>query len=128
MVNESSLKTAMTKDVRIYGGYARRFEDRFGLGLVDCVFIPKGLPPIFAEVKLVEGYKFGPSDRRYVELQRINEHIPHAYAIVIGVKNGINYFTKAVSQADIRECFSVTTSNISFNQELVQFYHAKLKG
>lgn len=125
-VKEGELKTKMVKNVRSYGGYARRFEDRYAVGLPDTIFIPISIPVIFAEVKIVDGFKFAPSARQYVELERINEHNPRAYGILIGWKDAY-YFSENKSHTDIRDCFSVTTRNMSFHDQLVQFYYGRLK-
>ena len=125
-MKEGELKTSMVKNVRVHGGYARRFEDRYAVGLPDTIFIPVGIPVIIAEVKIVEGFKFAPTDRQYVELERINEHNPRAYGILIGWKDAY-YFSESKAQTDIRDCFSVTTRNMSFHDQLVQFYFGRLK-
>ena len=125
-VTEGELKTKMVRDVRSAGGYARRFEDRYAVGLPDVFFAPKGVPGMFAEVKIIDGFKFAPTDRQYIELSRINEHNPFVYGIVIGWKKTF-YFTENTRQADIRDCFSFTTHTPTFYEQLIQFYHARLK-
>lgn len=124
---ESFVKKFITEDVRRSGGYARRFEDKFGVGIPDTILILNGLPPIFAEVKIFTGQRFGPTDRQLVELTRINAQQPRIYGILIGWKNGIYYFSEAKSVALIGDCFSVTQVSMSFSNQLYQFWAARLR-
>lgn len=124
---ESIVKKMMVDSVRQSGGYARRYEDKYGVGIPDTILIPKGLPPIFAEVKVFTGQRFGPTDRQLVELVRINAQQPHIYGILIGWKNNVFYFHEAKSVAIASDCFSVTREPMSFSGQLRQFYEARLK-
>jgi hypothetical protein len=118
----------MVKDVRAYGGYARRLEDKFGVGLPDMILVPKGYPVFIAEVKLIRGTIFRPTSRQYIELRRINDAGgEHVYGIMIGVMNGIFYFHENSGECIVRECFSVTSGIMSFHDQLIQFYNGRLK-
>ena len=128
MIHESQYKTQMVKDVRAYGGYARRLEDKFGVGLPDMILVPKGYPVFIAEVKLIRGTIFRPTSRQYIELRRINDAGgEHVYGIMIGVMNGIFYFHENSGECIVRECFSVTSGIMSFHDQLIQFYNGRLK-
>jgi|KBSSwiS6_1023812.scaffolds.fasta_scaffold00864_6 hypothetical protein len=127
-MNESTVKTDMVKSIRAAGGYARRIEDRYSVGVLDLIMVPKGYPVFFAEVKIVRGLVFKPTDRQYIEMKRINEcGGEHMFGIAIGYKDGTYYFSEATNHAEIRDCFSVTTSNMDFPRQLIQFYHSRLK-
>ena len=125
-MNEAQVKRAMVEDVRKAGGYARRYEDQFGVGIPDTLFVLKGLPPIFAEIKVFKHVKFGPTDRQWVELMRINAHQPQMFGVVIGWKDGVYYFHEAEPTILSTDCFSVTHEYMSFAGQLRQFYHARL--
>jgi hypothetical protein len=128
-MRESEVKTGMVMSIKKEGGYARRLEDRYGLGIPDCIFVPKSCPVMFfAEVKIVSGFKFGPTPRQYVELTRINEaKNPSVFGIMIGWKNKVIYFHETARMIELRDCFSVTSTNMPFSQQLTQFYFARLK-
>jgi hypothetical protein len=128
-MKESEVKSQMVIQVKKAGGYARRLEDRYGLGIPDCLFMPKGCPAIFfAEVKMIEGLRFAPTDRQLIELMRINAvGNPCVCAILIGWKNHVYYFHEVAKVIEIRDCFSVTTHKRPFDEQLTQFYFARLK-
>lgn len=123
---ESVVKASMVDNVRRAGGYARRYEDQFAVGIPDTIFILPSLPPIFAEVKVFKHHRFGPTDRQLVELNRLNQHSPRVFGILIGWKDNIYYFSEARSVAIDTDCFSVTRCIMPFADQLRQFYHARL--
>lgn len=130
MISESQIKGIMIKSVRLAGGYARRLEDQFAVGVPDTILIPKGYPVFFAEVKLVRGQQFGPTPRQYVELCRINEawgskQPRHAIPILVGWK-GAYYFHELAENIQLVDCFSVTSSTMDFNDQLIQFYNGRI--
>ena len=129
---EADVKRNMIKAMKDRGGYGRRIEDQYGVGIVDTVLIPRGLPVFFAEVKIVRAATFGPTPRQWVELQRITEAAeekPHAIPILIGykVESKTYYFHKPQVVVTCQECFSVTTSDMDFYDQLVQYYHSRRK-
>jgi hypothetical protein len=120
----------MAKSVTDAGGYARRFEDQYAVGVFDMLLIPKGLPAFFSEVKIIRANYFQPTPRQYIELLRIQEVAAnggHVIPVVIGWKDGIYYFHPPQLKIDKGECFSVTTSDLSFHDQLVKYYHS-IKG
>jgi hypothetical protein len=84
---ESTLKTEFVKQCRGMGWYARRIEDKFAVGILDITVVPKGKPTLFIEAKIIEGLKFAPTDRQYVEGARIFNAQGHAIAVLIGWRN-----------------------------------------
>jgi hypothetical protein len=117
----------MVKSVRQAGGYARRIEDQFLVGMPDTILIPFGLPVFFAEVKIVRGQQLAPTPRQFVEMDRINKAGGiHAIAILVGWKDNIYYFHENTQVAKLVDCFSVTTSSMNFNDQLIQFYRGRL--
>lgn len=129
-MSEADVKRGMVKSVQEKGGYARRIEDQYGVGILDCIFIPFGMPVIMAEVKLVKGYTFGPTMRQLVELERIRyvgHSSGHVVAVIIGYKDKTYYFHEPKQTIDCRECFSVTTHDMSFHDQLVQYCHSRRK-
>lgn len=128
MLNESHYKAEMVANVRKAGGYARRFEDKYAVGLPDTMFIPKGYPVFIAEVKLIRASVFRPTSRQYIELRRINDAGgEHVHGIMIGVVDGVYYFHENSGECIVRECFSVTHGEMSFHDQLIQFYNGRVK-
>ena len=118
----------MVKSIRSYHGYARRMEDKFAVGLPDIILVPKGYPVFIAEVKVIKGQKFRPTARQYIELRRINDAGgEHMFGIMIGVLNGVYYFHENSGECDITDCFSVTSFDMPFHEQLIQFYSGRLR-
>lgn len=129
MPTESEVKSRMVKLIRKAGGYGRRIEDQYGVGILDTILIPLGGPTFFCEVKIIRANLFGPTDRQWIEMGRINATAaPYCYPILVGFQYGDFYFHEfGPKQVDKRACFSVTTSDMPFPQQLNQFYNARLK-
>lgn len=123
-MNEATVKRHMAKSITENGGYARRFEDQFAVGVFDMILIPKGLPIFFSEVKVIRANFFGPTPRQYIELLRISEVAAnggHVIPVVIGWKDGIYYFHPPQIKIDREDCFH-TTDGKSFHDQLVRYY------
>lgn len=106
-MNEADVKRKLVHRMREEGGYARRFEDKWAVGLPDMMLIPKGGPVVWAEVKMITDWKFGPSPRQHEELQRL-ELPPHCRGLVFGWKHGVLYGTRPTQmQFDIRKCLEL---------------------
>lgn len=129
MTNESTFKTQMVASIRKHGGYARRIEDRYAVGILDTVLVPKGYPVFFAEIKRVRGNIIRPTDRQFVEMRRINEagEGKHMFGILIGCTDDAYYFHEATNYAEVKSCFSVTSFDMSFHDQLIQFYNGRLR-
>ncbi len=99
---ESGYKRDMVKAVKAAGGYARRFEDLYGVGILDTVFILPGLPPIFAEAKRFTGNFFKPSDRQYVEAENIER--AGGVSLIVGVKDKRYYLHYKAKACYVENC------------------------
>ena len=129
-MNESDVKRNMVRSMREHNGYARRIEDSYGVGVMDIILIPFGLPVFMTEVKMIRGPTFGPSLRQHVELERIQyvgHPSGHVIPLMIGWKDGVHYFHPPQMVIKPEECFSVTTSDMSFHDQLVQYYNSRRK-
>lgn len=102
---ESDVKTRMVKAVNASGGYGRRFEDQFAVGIPDCVFVLPELVPCFAEVKIITDNIFAPTPRQYVELIRIAKSSTKVAACIIGYKPTTEtfYIANPTQRVDIRD-------------------------
>ena len=126
--SEASIKAEMVKSVRANGGYARRIEDQFLVGMPDTILIPRGYPVFFAEVKIVKGQQLAPSPRQYVEMVRLKAAGGIcAIPILIGWKDGDYFFHENAEKAPLTNCFSVTHRDMEFHDQLVQFYNGRLR-
>lgn len=105
-MNESQLKTKMVKKIKEEGGYARRLEDQFAVGIPDVIAILPNLPVIFIEAKIIRGQHFSASPRQALEIERLNTPSPsHAMAMLLGFKEGEIYVApKGYTSADVDQC------------------------
>ena len=125
-MNESELKTKMVKNVKDNGGYGRRIEDQFAVGILDTLLVPRGLPVFMAEVKIIRGVSFGPTPRQYIEMMRVVEAAykgGHVIPVLIGWKNDTFYFHEPIQTVKATDCFSITTTNVNFHDQLVKYYY-----
>lgn len=126
--SESEVKRRMITSMKESGGYGRRIEDQYAVGVFDTILIPRGLPVFMAEVKIIRGTSFGPTERQLIELNRVKEAAAdsgHVIPIMIGYKEGVHYFHEPAELIHTQDCFSVTTSDKSFNDQLRQYYFSK---
>jgi hypothetical protein len=118
-MDEAARKRKLVAEVNaLRGGYARRLEDRFAVGLLDLVIKLPELPWFWAEGKLVEGYKFAPTERQWVEGVRIIA--TDTPAVLIGWKGPLMYVSPWVKQADIRDCFFGGKDGVTALSEFLQ--------
>ena len=68
---ESRHKTEFVDQCRGLGAYARRVEDQFQVGVLDMIVAFSGLPVCFLEGKKVDHITFGPTERQWIEGERI---------------------------------------------------------
>jgi hypothetical protein len=103
-MDESTRKRELVREINaLSGGYARRWEDRWATGLLDLVIKLPGHPLLWGEGKMVDGNLFAPTERQWVEGNRIiAAGMP---AILIGWKQKFMFVSPWVKQADIRTCF-----------------------
>jgi hypothetical protein len=127
-MNESKVKRAIVESMKEGGGYARRLEDQYAVGIYDMIIIPTGLPVFMAEVKIIRSEHFGPTPRQMVELQRVQQAANkggHVIPVMIGWKDGAYYFHKPKLVIDRRDCFSITTSDAPFYKQIVLYYYSQ---
>lgn len=73
-MNEADFKRKMVESVRKRGGWARRFEDNFAVGLFDCIFVPyRSQFVYFVELKIATPNKptIEPRPRQMVEARTL---------------------------------------------------------
>jgi hypothetical protein len=127
-MKEADVKRKMIKSMHEAGGYARRIEDQYAVGVYDTILIPHGLPVFMAEVKVIRGTHFGPTPRQMVELQRVTDVAAlsgHVIPVMIGWQEGVFYFHKPKMVINKTDCFSVTTSDVPFYKQLVLYYYSQ---
>ena len=127
MTTEADIKRSIVKSMHEGGGYARRIEDQFAVGMCDMLLIPKGLPVFAAEIKRVRDNVFGPTPRQLIELHRIRDVADrggHIIPVMIGWHEGVYYFHSPKVKINRAECFSITTSDIPFYKQLTQYYYS----
>jgi hypothetical protein len=102
-IREAKIKAELAKAIRKEGGYARRIEDKFTVGMPDMVLIPLECPVIWAELKIVTGYVFHPTPRQFVELVRLSRP-PHSVGLLIGFKDTL-YVSLPKETVHLEDCF-----------------------
>lgn len=111
--SESDVKTDMVKQVKELGGYARRIEDQYAVGMFDMIIVMPYMPVLFVEVKLIRDNKFGPTPRQYVEGKRIiNAGPTSALPLLVGFEHHPDRYRTPfewVEQADRRNCYGSET-------------------
>lgn len=102
---EADVKRAMVKAVKAAGGYGRRIEDQYGVGILDTIIIPKCRPVFLIEAKIIRHDKFEPTERQWVEMTRVfGTHSKHVIPLLVGWKDKIHYVAGAVRSAQASEC------------------------
>lgn len=81
---ESFYKREMVKAVKAAGGYARRIEDQYGVGILDTIFKLPDTDVIFAEAKRFTHNQFALSGRQWIEAKQIVD--AGGYAASIGIR------------------------------------------
>jgi hypothetical protein len=107
MPDEAAYKRRLVAEVNLLpGGYARRIEDRFAVGVLDLIIKFPDLPIVFAEGKMiVGGYLFGPTARQFAEGNKIEA--AGLRAVLIGWKAGRMSVSPWREKADARESFTM---------------------
>lgn len=122
-MKESALKTNMVHAVRMAGGYGRRIEDQYAVGVMDCVFILPACVPCFAEVKIFKGNVFGPTARQLIELQRIQKAGGLNVATAVIGWNGTFWIANPQEQINITNHPAPIWSGLNFVETLGRFLH-----
>lgn len=109
-MNEATRKRKLVAEINaLSGGYARRWEDKWAVGLLDLVMKLPGHPLVWGEGKMIEGNLFAPTLRQYEEgVKILKAGMP---AILIGWKNQTMFISPWIKQANINECFFGTGPN-----------------
>jgi len=102
-MTESDVKRKIVNSIREEGGYARRIEDQFSVGMPDLVLMPLRCPVVWAEVKVVEGYTFAPTRRQLIELTKLRRP-PYSIPMMIGYKRGIYYISPPKEKIKLEDC------------------------
>lgn len=105
MTEESDLKRELVRQCKVAGYYARRIEDQYGVGILDIVVVPTDYVTLFIEAKVTDGMKFGPTERQYVEGQRILAAKGAAMPILVGWRQKIMYVADWGREAFITRAF-----------------------
>lgn len=71
--SEADIKRDVIAALKKEGGYGRRIEDQYSVGMPDTILIPKGGPVFFAEFKIIRAANWGATPRQFEELRRIAE-------------------------------------------------------
>jgi hypothetical protein len=104
-MDEAARKRKLVAEVNaLRGGYARRYEDRWAIGLLDLFFKIPRLPPIWAEAKIIKGNVFAPTERQHIEGERMIA--AGLTVLLIGWRDRIIYVSPWTPQADRRTCVS----------------------
>ena len=107
-MNEADYKRKLVAEVNaLRGAYARRLEDRFAVGVLDLIIKLPERPWVWAEGKLINGNLFAPTERQWVEGERIRA--TGTPVLLIGWKGRSMSISPWVKQADWRNC--LTASN-----------------
>ena len=107
-MREAEVKRKIIESVREDGGYARRIEDKFTVGMPDIVLIPVQCPVVWLEVKLVASQVFHPSMRQLVELMKLRR-APHSTSFVVGWKRGLLYISQPKKDIPLDDCIEQKT-------------------
>lgn len=102
-LKESAIKLKMVQEIHGEGGYGRRIEDRFSVGMPDLVLIPKGGPVVWVEVKIIRGNILTPTPRQLVEMRRLHRP-PHSTSYQIGWKDGHLYLSPPNMDVPLEDC------------------------
>ena len=103
MKNESDVKLEIVRAIRKEGGYARRAEDKYTVGMPDLILIPVRCPVIFAEAKIIRTKIWGATQRQWVELTELHRP-PHSFGMLLGWKEGTLYACAPATSVTIAEC------------------------
>ena len=103
MTNESDHKRALVAEIKsLRGGWARRVEDRFAVGVLDLILKLPDEPIIFAEGKMIDGNLFAPTQRQWIEGEKIQA--AGLMVLLLGWKGSQMSVSPWVPQADWRKC------------------------
>jgi hypothetical protein len=120
-MNEASYKRGLVYAVRqLPGGWARRIEDKYAVGVLDLIIKLPGHPVIFSEGKhLKDTCLFRPTDRQWEEGLQLEK--AGIRCLLLGWKRGLMYISPWAKQADVRE-LTGWTNHLAGIQSYMEFY------
>lgn len=121
---ESHLKTQLVRQCKERGWYARRFEDQYAVGVLDIIIVPTGFNTLFLEAKVTDGLKFAPTERQYIEGQRVLEASGHALPILVGWRQQRMYIADWGREAYITKAFAQYGS-LNYAQTIEEWIRGK---
>lgn len=124
-MNEADFKLRIVKSIKAEGGYARRIEDKFAVGVPDMTIIPNPSPAVFfTEAKIFMGRQFRPTPRQFIELMRL--HRLPAFGVVIGMNTVTKKVYADVPKETIRVEDAVEMSEgETFSEFFVRLYNER---
>lgn len=125
MSEESKFKTQFVSKLKKLGHYGRRIEDKFGVGFPDMVLIVKGYPVFMCEAKLIKNNGFGPTERQWVELDRMSI-TSHCVPCIMGFDWAEIYLHPYARHVKISDCV-VKRHDETEADFLRRFYHERIE-
>jgi hypothetical protein len=112
VTSEADRKRQLVAEInQLPGGYARRIEDRWRVGVLDLILKLPGQPVTFAEGKLIEGNLFEPSPTQWEEgLKIMAAGIP---VLLLGWKKTVMFVSPWVRKAHIDGCYFGTGPKVN---------------
>lgn len=105
-MTEADEKRLIVNAIKKHGGYARRLEDQYAVGLPDLFIGLKGLPAVLIEAKLIRGNIFSPSPRQLQELIKLQSSGATVVPLVMGINdNGYYLGVNLEHRYDVRTNF-----------------------
>jgi hypothetical protein len=121
-MDEATRKRHLVRDINaLSGGYARRLEDKWLVGLLDLVFKLPGEPWIWAEGKIIDGLQFEPSERQWVEGNRVKA--TGTLVLLLGWKKADFFISPWVRKAHVDNCYRGTGPNLRTLQKYLKDIH-----
>jgi hypothetical protein len=123
-MDEAARKRRLVDDINLLpGAYARRLEDKWAVGLLDLIIKLPGYPWLWAEGKIIEGNLFEPTERQWVEGNRIKG--TGTFVLLLGWKRSDFFISPWVRKANIENCYTATGPNISTLMRYLKEFHAQ---
>lgn len=119
--SESQEKTMAVAEVIARGGYARRLEDQYTVGMPDMIVALRNYPVVMLEAKILRGNSFGPSPRQWVEMKRMmTSGCVHIFPMCMAFSNEGYHFATILEE--VTELKSPTC--LHFNRSTTPFVPA----
>jgi hypothetical protein len=121
-MDEAARKRRLVADINLVSGaYARRLEDKWAVGVLDLLFKLPGMPWIWAEGKIVAGNQFEPSERQWVEGNRIKA--TGTPVLLFGWKKSSFFISPWVKKAHVDNCYRGDGPNLWTLQNYLKETH-----